>query len=226
LEKLKGLLNRVLNNRMPDSISQNIEALQELAGIEKLLSRIMDDLKDDSSLSDESAESAGDERRTSLPTETLENPPDDPNGPNPDGQFSDPNRSAAGRTDHPGSRKLQKNGDDLQEEMGHPEGYSDSAGGAKSKEENKASYELEKTPGARLQDKTASFQAKSYLIHIRALTDIGDASLKEEEIFQTYRKEVESILQKEDIPINYREYIKNYFISIGINTEENAHDLK
>ena len=72
----------------------------------------------------------------------------------------------------------------------------------------------------------ASSQAKSYLIHIRALTDIGEARLKEEEIFQTYRKEVESILQKEDIPINYRAYIKNYFISIGINTEENTHELK
>ena len=72
----------------------------------------------------------------------------------------------------------------------------------------------------------ASSQAKSYLIHIRALTDIGEARLDKEEIFQTYRKEVESILQKEDIPANYRAYIKNYFISIGINTEENAHEFK
>ncbi len=72
----------------------------------------------------------------------------------------------------------------------------------------------------------ASSQAKSFLIQIRALTDTGEARLKEEEIFQTYRKEVESILQKEDIPLNYREYIKNYFISIGINTEENAHEFK
>jgi hypothetical protein len=61
---------------------------------------------------------------------------------------------------------------------------------------------------------------------MRALTDVGDARLKEEEIFQTYRKEVENILRKEDIPINYREYIKNYFISIGIHTEENAHEFK
>ena len=72
----------------------------------------------------------------------------------------------------------------------------------------------------------ASSPAKAYLIHIRALTDMGEARLKEEEIFRTYRKEVESILQKEDIPLNYREYIKNYFISIGINTEENAHEFQ
>ena len=226
LEKLKRLFNQTLNNRIPDSISQNIESLQELDSIEKLLSRIIDDLKDGRSFSDDSAESAANERRTSQPSETLENPPDDLNRPNTDGQFSDHNQSTEDRTDQPGSEKLPKNGDDLQDGMGRPEGYSVSAGRAQSKEENKLSYELEKTPGSVLQDKMASSQAKSYLIHIRALTDIGEARLKEEEIFQTYRKEVESILQKEDIPINYRAYIKNYFISIGINTEENAHEFE
>jgi len=226
LETLKRLLNRALNNRMPDSISQNIEFLQELDRIEELLSRIMDDLKDGQSFSDDSAESTGTERRASQSTETLENSADDPNRPNPDGQFPDHSRSAAGRTDQPGSGKLQQNGGELQDGRGQPEGYSASAGRAKSKEENKLSYELEKTPGSALQDKMASSQAKSYLIHIRALTDIGDVHLKEEEIFQTYQKEVESILHKEDIPKNYRAYIKNYFISIGINTEENAHELK
>jgi hypothetical protein len=226
LEKLKGLLNRTLNNRMPDAISQNIESLQELETIEKLLSRIINELKDGRSIADDSAESAGNERRTSQPTETLENPPDDPNRPNPDGLFSDHSPGAAGWSDHLGSGKLQQHGDDLQDGMGQPEGYSASAGRAKSKEENKLSYELEKTQDSVLQDKMASSQAKSYLIHIRALTDVGEARLKEEEIFQTYRKEVESILQKEDIPINYREYIKNYFISVGINTEENAHEFK
>ena len=226
LEKLKGLLNKILNNRMPDSIRQNIESLQELEEIEKLLSRIIDDLKDGSSIADGFVESGGNERRTSQSNETTDNPNDDPNRPPPDGPFSDHGRSSAGRTDHPGSGELQQHGDDLQDGMGRSEGYSASAGSAKSKEENKSSYELEKSPGAEIQDKTAPSPAKSYLIHIRALTDIGEARLKEEEIFQTYRKEVESILQKEDIPLNYREYIKNYFISIGIDTEEKTHEIK
>jgi len=211
---------------MSDAISINIESLQELDSIEALLSRIMNDFKDGRSFSDDSAESAGNERRTFQSTETLENPADDLNRPNPDGQFSDHSPGAVGRSDHLGFGKLQQHGDDLQDGMGQPEGYSAAAGNAKSIEDNQSSYELEKTPGSVLQDKIASSQAKSYLIHIRALTDVGEARLKEEEIFQTYRKEVESILQKEDIPINYREYIKNYFISIGINTKENAHEFK
>ena len=134
-------------------------------------------------------------------------------------------RSIAGQTDHPGSGKLQEHVDDLQDGLGQPEGYSASAGSAKSEEKSGSSYDLEKTPGAAIPDKMVSSRAKSFLIRIRALTDIGEARLKEEEIFQTYRKEVESILQKEDIPMNYREYIKNYFFSIGINTEENTHEF-
>jgi hypothetical protein len=226
LDKLKGLLNRTLNSRTPAAISQHIESLMELDGIEKLLSRIIDDLKDGRSLIDDSNESAGNQKRMSQTTEALENSPDDPNKPYPDGQFSDYGRSTAGRGDQTGSGELQQSADDLQDEMGRSEGYSAAAGRAQSKKENTSSYELEKAPGAATQDNMTSSQAKSYLIHIRALTDIGEARLREEEILQAYRKEVESILRKEDIPMNYREYIKNYFISIGINAEENVHEFQ
>jgi len=106
------------------------------------------------------------------------------------------------------------------------EGNATSAGRAKAQEVNQPVHELETNPSGAIQDRSASSPAKTYLIHIRALTDVGEARLKEEEVFQTYRKEVEGILQKEDIPLNYREYIKNYFISIGMNTEENPHEFK
>jgi len=225
LEKLKGLLNRTLNNRMPDSINQNIESLQELDSIEKLLTRIMGDFKDGRSLSDDSAEAAGNEKRAAQSTATHENSPDDRKSSNPNGHLSDHSRSSAGRTELPSSGNLQKHVDDLQDGIGQLEGSSASAGRAKSEEKSGSRTELEKTPGSTIPDKMLSSQAKSYLIHIRALTDIGEARLKEEEIFKTYQKEVESILQKEDIPMNYRTYIKKYFFSIGISTEENSHEF-
>jgi hypothetical protein len=121
---------------------------------------------------------------------------------------------------------MQRNDDDLLEGMGQPEGHSASAGRGSSEEETKSSYDLESSPGTPLQDKVRPSRAKGYLIQIRALTDTGEARLNEEEILQTYRKAVESVLQKEDIPLNYREFIKNYFLSIGIKTEENAHESK
>jgi hypothetical protein len=219
LEKLKALLNGTPDKPIPDSIGQDIESLQELDGIEKLLTRIIDDFKGDRPATADSAETIINKRRMAQSGETPQNPSDDPNRPKPDGQRT------ANRTAQPGSGKLPEDGDALQDGMEPPEGYSTSAGRAKSEEEYRSSYELEKSPGAPMQDKTASTPAKSYLIHIRSLTNIGDARLKEAEIFQTYRREVESVLQKEDIPINYREYIKNYFISIGINTKENAHEF-
>jgi hypothetical protein len=110
--------------------------------------------------------------------------------------------------------------------MEPPHGYSDAAGNAKSNQGSQSSRDLAKTRGPASPDKLVSSPAKTYLIHVRALTDRGEARVKEEDIFRTYRQEVESILQKEDVPVNYREYIKNYFIAIGINTEENAHEAK
>ena len=59
-----------------------------------------------------------------------------------------------------------------------------------------------------------------YNIHIRSVTRIGDATVPEEDITRQYTRELESILQKEDIPLNYREYIKSYFLSIGLSESQ------
>jgi len=226
LQKLKGLLSQTLNSRIPDAIDQNIESLQELDSIENLLSRILDDLADGRALSDDSSRSAEIEGQPLQSPETQANLPDDPNRQYPEGKFAGPNPNTGDRADHRGFGKGQQDGGDRQDGMEPPGGYSNAAGRGRSGAESKPGPALEKTPGSAVPDKMASSPAKAYLIHIRALTDMGEARLKEEDIFRTYRKEVESILQKEDIPVNYREYIKNYFISIGINTEEKAHEFK
>ena len=70
-----------------------------------------------------------------------------------------------------------------------------------------------------VQDKIRTAEQEQYNVHIRSVTEIGKARLPEEDLTRPYRREVESILQQEDMPLNYREYIKNYFLSIGL-TEE------
>ena len=62
----------------------------------------------------------------------------------------------------------------------------------------------------------AASQKAEYNTHIRSVTKIGNPTVPEEEITRQYTRELESILQKEDIPLNYREYIKSYFLSIGL----------
>ncbi len=216
LEKLKGLLDKTQNNRLPDSINQTIESLQSLDRIENLISRILDDLKERRSSVNDSAEPAVTKQGISQLTERPDDSPDAPNRPPSDGQFSHASRNLTDQNSQSVSGKLPNNGADLEGEVDQPEGHSASAGRGRSEEEQKSSYDIEKSPGLALQDKIPSSQARSYLIRIRALTNTGEARLKDEEIYQSYRKEVENVLQKEDIPLNYRQYIKNYFISIGL----------
>jgi hypothetical protein len=227
LEKLKGLLRRTLNNRVPESIDRNIESLQELDSLENLLSRIIDDLEADRAPTDEAVLSAGVERRrTPQSAERPENQTDSPDSQYPAGKFSARNPNPGDRIDQRNFREGQPTADGLPDGMEPPQGYSDAAGNARSNQEKQTSRDLAQTQSPASQDKWVSSPAKTYLIHVRALTDRGEARVKEEDILRTYRQEVESILQKEDVPVNYREYIKNYFISIGIKTEENAHETK
>ena len=78
LEKLKTILDKMRDSRISDSISQNIESLKELDSLEKLLARIIDDLKNDRPAADDPASAADIQVPASQPTGKIENPPDDP----------------------------------------------------------------------------------------------------------------------------------------------------
>ena len=227
LEKLKGFLSRTLNNPLPDDIDRDIESLQELDSLEKLISRIIDDLKDARTELDDSAQSTiVKDGQTPPSSGSPENQPGEPIRPNPNRNYSKHNGNAGDRTDNSDFGKWQRKGDGRPDAMEPPEGYSNAAGNAKANEEIQSSHDIETAQRLATQDKLAPAPAKTYLLQIRALTDKGEARVEEEEILRTYRREVESILRKENIPVNYREYIKKYFISIGINTKENAHEPK
>ena len=226
LEKLKAFLNKTLNNRIPDSISQRIDSLQELEGMEKLLSRVIDGLNIDRPVADDAAVADGTKGHPSQPAGDLDRSSVVRNPVNSMRQHADPGGSSEYRADHPGSAQTRPEDDNPDDGMHEPGAKSTSAGRAKSNSESRSSYQIDKSSGRASQDQPASVRAKSYLIHIRALTDIGEARLQEDEIFQIYRREVESILQKEEMPPNYREYIKNYFISVGMHTENKSYESK
>ena len=224
LAKLKGFLNKTLKTPIPGSIDRNIEMLQELDSIEKLVSRIIKNLEDNRSMTENSDEAAGIARQVSPPADSNETRPDGAKENYPDQQLSDPGRTAISPDKSPDSHKSRSGEDSPGQEMGRSDAFSAKAGRATSDAEKKSSDELQNSEGVLTHEKIGPSPAKNYLIQIRALTEIGEAHQSPEEIFRSYRKEVESILQKEDIPPNYREYIKNYFLSIGIQMEENAHE--
>jgi hypothetical protein len=139
------------------------------------------------------------------------------------GVINHPANAENGEADFPGrSRSGLSSPDDfdLPGERGFSPGSFPQAGNAKSNGSHKPGAEIEKTAGSGVQDKVMSAQVKQYLVRIRTQTATGESKLKEEEIVRTYRKEIEGVLQKEEIPLNYRDYIKHYFLSIGLETED------
>ena len=93
------------------------------------------------------------------------------------------------------------------------------AGREKAKGDKKAPYDLERPDTPVLKDKGVSGRGDRYSTYVRALPAIGRAGLKEEEIITAYQKELENVMRREDIPRPYREYIKQYFLSIGLGKE-------
>ena len=78
----------------------------------------------------------------------------------------------------------------------------------------------ESSDGPIRQDRIQTTEQDQYNMHIRSVTEIGKARLPEQDLTRPYRQEVESALQQEEMPLNYREYIKNYFLSIGLTEKE------
>ena len=221
--QFKELLRRAQNSRIPGAVDEDIESLEKLENIAKVLSRLRDDARKDLPEIAESAAPADDEIQTSQAADGLENDPDAALRSTPGGPNAGPARSSPDRTGEPGSGRLQAKAAGPEDNAGLREGDSSSAGSAESSGEKKSSAEIEKSAGPAMPDKLTSSPMKSYLLRIRALTDSGEARLKEKDIRRTYGRAVESILRKEDIPLNYREYIKNYFMSIGLNTDNVGH---
>jgi hypothetical protein len=98
------------------------------------------------------------------------------------------------------------------------------AGDVRATGKQKTPYRLESSKGAKIREKGISMKGERYSAQVRSLAMIGTAEMSETEILKTYAKQIEDILQKEDIPLNYREYIKNYFLHIGIGKDEKIHD--
>ncbi|MBF0280601.1 MAG: hypothetical protein HQM13_22595 [SAR324 cluster bacterium] len=55
---------------------------------------------------------------------------------------------------------------------------------------------------------------KRHSVTVQTLTTIGSAEVKEETTIRSYDQDLESTFQKEQIPLHYQQFIKNYFLSI------------
>jgi len=222
LRELREKLNEMFDNQVPESLEYDLDRLEEQQELEELLERIRSEIEAENikeSTLDEEQETAQDEGDSEEEGEADTN--------NDTGDNQDPSDSERGEDEQNSSeadfgwrrgRGIDGESEDSYGQLDDEEGDS-SVGHTRGDDTRQSPYELERSERSIIQDKMIATPKDEFNVHIRTLTTIGDSTLPEEDITRTYQQEVEEILQKEDIPLNYREYIKNYFISIGLRKE-------
>ena len=221
LQRLKDLFQGILSDKIPDKIGTDTALLEERQRFNNLLSQIIesiDRIESDQQGVPESSKHARSKRSRQRDYSKRNKKGSNYNDPNDMG--SEGNQPTDNLADgaYPGQDPdFWGDGQDYREDW---EDFSDSPGHAKSKGGQQSPNELESKKGPALQDKTISAKRDDYSVHIRSLTGIGKATVEQQDVPREYQQEIENILQKEEIPLNYREYIRNYFISIGLRKDE------
>ncbi len=223
LKKLQQMLKQMLDNQLPMSIEQDLANLDANHSLMELLKQILEDVESEPDDGNGSASDTGetvDQDNKDLgkdgdPTQDGEQDETSSDGQQDEGNL--PNQAGSDRGYY------NEGGEELEGDFSQSdEGSSSEAGRGESDGQTMSPYDFDQSEGPAFQDKVISGQKADYNIHIRSVTTIGKTTLPEEDVTRPYQQELESILQKEDIPVNYREYIKNYFISIGLRKEDNT----
>jgi len=218
--QIKKFLKHAPSSRVPDSLLEDIESLEQLDNIAKQISRLAKGPRKGRKETAESDAPGEDKMQMSQITGSTRNKRNDEQHSIDEGGMARLDQDSPARDAAPGSGQPGENEGDLGDGEGQREGFSPSAGRGKSEVGKKASTDIEKSAGPAIPDIMTSSPARHFLIQALAPAGSGEARLKEEDIAATYRPAVESVLQKEDMPLNYREYIKNYFTAIGLNKEK------
>ena len=224
LKKLEEMLNRMFDNRIPDSIGDDLALLKERSGLEDLLKAILNRMNMDlteknnpKTLTRDKGDRFSDETN---PQETKRESGNGDKSENTGKSSPEEGKQEAESADSGYGEGSKDEKEDKNEGNVSKEGNSVTAGRGKAENRQGSPHEIKKTEGPALQDKTISSSGEDHILRIRSLTAAGEAKIKEEDIIRTYQREIESVISKEDIPLNYREYIKNYFLSINLRKEE------
>lgn len=222
LRELRKRMNEMFDNQIPESLEYDLDRLEEQQELEELLEQIRDETGSDhlnESTSDDEQETAQGENDSEKEGEVDSNHGTGNNQDSSDSEQGEEDENATGADfGWERGRGLDGESEDPYGRLDDDEGDS-SVGHGRGGDTRQSPYELDRSNRAIFQDKMISNPKDEYNVHIRALTTIGNATLLEEDLTRPYQQELEEILQKEDIPLNYREYIKNYFISIGLRKE-------
>ena len=224
IQKLERMFGEMLEGGLPEDIQQNLEMLQQYSELEEMIDNLIDEAESGAGESDQTASetSRGSEDGTSSGGEegegdSQQQETENARGGRPHDMLS-PDMERADTGGIPGQGLPGMDGEGLDEEDSSAQ-----PGTGRSSGEQYDPYPIERGDGSFAQDRMAPARRDEYNAHIRSLTTIGEATIPEQEVTRVYQQELESILQKEDIPLNYREYIKSYFIGIGLTKGEDTY---
>ena len=230
VRKIGEVLKELFQDKVPASIADDISALKNNSRVIKLLDQILDELRADGSMK-KAPLSKMEEMGVAIEKSSS-------NMNNEDQEISSKSAVAG----DPGSDIIQNysqlKGQDRSDTSG--EGGDSEGGGSEDGDINGSFYpraghdrasgghnapeEITSSQIPAIREQGISTPGERYSAQIRSLTAIGNSGINETDVIRVYEREIEEILKKEDIPLNYRQYIKNYFLSIGIGREDNANE--
>ncbi len=219
-KKLEEVLGRMFDDKIPGTVRDSLVILKEYENLEDLLKQVLNHI--DMDISSENRLNTPPQGRDEGLSGEMDGQGGERKSPGEDkGKEGDriSQREGSRQTESTGTAQGEKErGREPEKERGDAseQGSSSTAGRGKSDEKGKSPHDIEKASGQTLQDKMTPSSVEDHALRIRSLTTLGKARMKKEDVIRSYRKEIESVLTKEDIPLNYREYIKNYFLSINL----------
>jgi len=216
LETLKKKISNAFDNKIPVKIKKSISQLEQDTEFEEFLNMTIESMnrasreekakelarqKEIPNIIDKSKNIGNRDMNSDSPLETQNKFGDNSQGDNDTGQGNAESYSSGGNTK--GESKAE---DSTAYTAGNKpsENISQKPGKIQPSES-----EITKVEGLQTSKGKMSFM-------IRTLTAMGNTSVPEETLIKSYRKQVEDVLLKEDIPPEHMAYIKRYFLSIGV----------
>lgn len=194
LEMAETLFEKFFEGEIPATLTEKISDLKRYNEIQQFLAKTMDAIESDLK-SDSKQESRGGLKRDESPEMT---------------------KNASSR--HVGREKTGSSTRDGVEDPDQKQSFA--AGRGKDSHGKGPFQKIIDSKNAPVKDPTSDGPGMKYSVHIRSLPVVERAGIKPEDLIRSYRNEIEEVLTNEKIPVNYREYIKNYFLSIGVEQEE------
>ncbi len=205
LDDLKEKVKEAFENDTPKDLSDELNDLENRLEFEQYIKNSMEDLQNEEDSDDsDNSDGEGDLDDSS----SVGKRSDKDRG---DNSLAEGDGSSQGNG--PNNSGKQGDGNQTDDDPDYKAGTGESDGSSKT------AGIIKKNESPVTKDKSGLYNKGAYQYSIRALSGIGMAEKSDQEIQKEYIKQNEAVLLKESIPPEYREMIKDYFLSIGLEKE-------